>query len=203
MIKLSLPKSLRHSSLYLLVGLVFLMLLGEVGYYYWLKSKQSLVPQELSEEQKRVNEKGQEGKKLYEQLKDDIKAQEKIQNRTQSLLENCLRVPSTDPKIGIFQLDKKEENIYDYYYEGRVVKVEEKNYQSCPYIYLVLKLQDEFTLAIPASLLAQTDLGKVSANVYKQHLNERIKIKIRYQEEPAGSGEFKILEWQPLVFLIE
>lgn len=198
--KFSLPKISRSSLLFSLFLLIFLILLGELVYYYWLKRKPVSVPSEL---QWIVNEKGERGRKGYERLKQEIKAQAKEHKEKPVLVESCLQVPATDPEIGIYQLNKVEEDTYDYFYEGELVRVEEKDYQGCPFIYLVLKIREEFEIAIPSALLAKTDLGEASTLLYKDHLGERVKIKVRYEQSPDDPSNLKMLEWQPLVFLID
>jgi len=150
-----------------------------------------------------ANEKAKIGKKEYKKLEQEFKAQKKELKEKPVLAENCLQVPPTDPQFGIYRLDKIRENVNDYFYEGKLVRVEEKDYQGCPYIYLVLKVRDEFNLVIPSALLAKTDLGEVSALLYKEHLGQRIQIKIRYEQNQAEPNNLKILEWQPLAFWVD
>lgn len=169
--------------------------------FYSVSKKPSVLPkpEPITEQEKKEKELGQS----YDQIKKKVKNQQEEWKQEAPSKEKCLFVPPTDPKNGIYRIDKIKTNVYDYYYEGRVVGVKETIYEDCPFINLVLDKISPFTLNIPADLSANTDIGKISALIYQDHLGERIQMKIQYEQNPANPSSLKIIEWQPLVFFVD
>lgn len=194
------PKKFSLPSFLLVFGVPVLLVLVSLGFYYFKVLKPIKPPIEVSPE---VAEKAKRGKEKYEEVKKEFGAmEEETKEKRPLLVEKCLYISTPDdPKIGIYRMDESPQgDLVDYYYEGRVVRVEEKDYQGCPYVYLTLKVRDEFTLTIPSNLLAKTDMGEVAPTLYKDHLGERVKIQIRYSKEDS---KLKIVAWWPLVFVVE
>lgn len=195
--KFSIPKS--PYVLLILIFLFFIFLIFAIeGYYYFEMARQK------SESRRDIEEKAEMGEKRYARVVQEIETQqEEISEKRPLLISECFLVPPVDPMFGIFRIDKINKNTADYFYEGKLVGVEEIDYQGCDYIKLTLEVRDEFEIAIPSVLLAETDLGKTSAMIYQEHIGERVQIKIRYEKDLSDPEILKILEWQPLVFVID
>ena len=195
--KFSLPQ--RRYLIPIILFLIFVFLIFAVEGYYYFK-----IARQKSELQRIMEEKAEVGREKYGKVVQEIETQqEEISEKRSFLIEECLLVPPVDPMIGIFRIDKINESIADYFYEGKIVGVEEIDYQGCDYIKLTLEIRNEFEIAIPSALLAETDLGETSAMIYQEHIGERVQIKIRYEKDLSDPEILKILEWQPLVFVVE
>lgn len=201
MLKFSLPKIPRLSPLILFLIFILIILAAEGGYYYFKVIRKPAPPP--SEAQRRVEEKAERGKEEHERLEQEIEAQKEESEERPILLEKCFQVYLEDPKSGIYRFDKVGDNVFDYFYRGKLAKVEEKEEGGCFYTSLLLEEAEGFTLVLPSGLSAKTDSGDVYPAIYKGHLNQRVEIKIRYEQNPTDSKAFKILEWQPLVFLVD
>lgn len=203
--RFSLPKIPRLSPLVLFLIFILLILAVEAGYYYLKVIRKPALPP--SEIQRRVEEKAEIARGEQEKLEQEIEAQQEEERERPILLEECQEVYIEDPKNGIYRLDKISENTYDYFYKGKVINVEEKTEGGCLYISLLLtppiKGGDNFTLILPSGLLAKTDLGDVYPEIYKDHLNQRVEVKIRLEQSWTDPKAFKIIEWLPLVFYID
>jgi len=202
MFKFSWPRLSRFSPIFLLLVFILLILAAEGGYYYYLKviRKPALPP---SETRRGVEEKAEKGEGEYENLKQEIKAQQEGTRERSILFEKCFQFYLENPKGGTYRLDKIGNNVFDYFYRGRLTKVEEKEEKGCLYTSLLLEGVNNFTLVLPSDFSAKTDLGNVYPAIYKDHLNQKIEVKIRYEQSPADPKAFKLLEWQPLVFFID
>lgn len=198
--RFSLPKFSRSSPIFLLLIFTLLILAAEVGYYYFKVVRKPALPP--SEAQRRVEEKAERGKEEHENLKQEIKAQQKGVKERPILFEKCLQFYLENPKSGTYRFDRVGDNVFDYFYRGKLTKVEEKEEKGCLYTSLLLEGVNSFTLVLPSDFSAKTDLGDVHPAIYKDHLNQRIEVKIRYEQNPTDSKAFKLLEWQPLVFFI-
>lgn len=200
--RVSLPQRRYLIPIILLAIFVFLIFVGE-GVYYFLRVARPR--SELQREiQRRADINAKVGKERYEKVAQEIETQQEILKEKRPLLtEKCRLVPLIDPMFGISRIDKKTNSIADYYYEAKIISVEEIDYLGCNYIKLTLEIRDEFEISIPSALLAKTDLGEVSALLYQGHIGERVQIKIRYEQNASNPEILKILEWQPLVFVIE
>jgi hypothetical protein len=180
---------------------IVIILLAEGVYYYLIVKKPSILPkpESVTEQEKKEKELAQS----YDQIKKKVASQQEELEEKPPLEDKCLFVPPTDPKNGIYRTDKIKTNVYDYYYEGRVVGVKETTYQDCPFINLVLDKTSPFTLNIPLDLPAITDLGKMSALIYQDHLAERVQLRVQYEQDPDDPSSLKMIEWQPLVFFVD
>lgn len=187
--------------IYLLFVFIVIILLAEGVYYFFIVKKRSEIPP--TESPPIAEEKAEELEQTFGQIKEKVESRQEELNQKSSSKEKCLFVPPIDPEDGIYRTDKIRTNVYDYYYEGRIVEVKETVYEDCPFINLVLNKIGPFDLNIPSNLLADTDIGKISALIYQDHLGERVQIKIQYEQNPVDPSSLKTIEWQPLVFFID
>lgn len=196
--RFSLPKISRSSPLILFLIFIFIILVAGGGYYYFrVIRKPKLPPHELQLE---AEEKAKRGKEEYEKLKQEVRVQQEEMEARPALIEECLEVYLDNPKNGIYRMDKVDEKIFDYFYKGRVAKVEEKTEGGCVYINLSLEGPQSFTLVLPSGMKAETDLGDIYPTIYNDHINSLVDLKIRFQDIPINPNLYKIIEWVPLVF---
>jgi hypothetical protein len=134
------------------------------------------------------------------ELKQKIASEQKELSQRVPIPEECLKVPIYDPKAGSSAIFRVDANTNDYFIEGRLAEITEEEIGNCPYKVLVLALAREFSLRIPAGLLAQTDQGKVAPDIYEDYLGKQVKLRVRYQTEATAPAHLKVLEWEPIVF---
>jgi hypothetical protein len=137
------------------------------------------------------------GNKDYAKIKEEIKSDQKNLGERLPLADNCLFVSPTDPRAGIVGENKVREGVNDYVIEGKVLKVEESEINGCLYTIITIESTVQADIQIPSRLLALTNLGEVSPLIFKNHIGERVQLRLRYKEERSA---IKILEWQPIVF---
>lgn len=202
-----LPKLPGHPWLSILLIFVLLILLAEVGYYYFRARKASLQPLPMSEETKAEAEdikqlvatrekRAKEGfvviKQALEEQREEIESEGRL-----VVTEACRQVSPENLTLGLYQLDKNPNtpDLADYFYDVRIDGVEERREGNCTYDDLKVWYSQDFTISIPKGILSTGSFGAVNASFLENVAGERVRLRIRYQGE-AGSETLRFIEWE-------
>lgn len=150
--------------------------------------------------------------KEYEGLKSEFKDESELSEAEKTIQdERCLVVPTNaqDVTVGLEYFrtaESGEPNVYDYYYQARLLEVQRNVVEGCEYTQLLFLndiKNENFSINIPKGVLTKTELGTASADVFKNHKGQTIELIIRYETKPTDPDYFKLVYWQPKRFIFD
>ena len=193
-------KTAHFKTKYLLLLLIFFVFLTIflLIFYFSLKNREkSAVPSSISPQKANALHEDYQKLENYAENKEDI-------NTSEEDKDNCRQI-KTNPLTGIIlkvEIDKEQE-IYDFTYTGKVIKLEQTNQNNCDYYQLTLENPNgsQYVLLFTPDLsYDDSSLGHISADVFRQFIDQETQFGLRLKK--ISQGVWQTIQWNSLRFYI-